>query len=147
MRFLNSLAKAAMETELPRDDPLSAYRLHADLFASGLERILLVCPISLSFTVIPQFAELLYIRLRARHRRPTIPRSTSKSGDTLPSRHSLALSSPGVSLGTLVSHQSLPPNVSMVNLPECPRPNLDDKAQIHHPCPHQRKSSRSSFEV
>ena len=41
-RFLNSIAKLVHELGMDKDHELSAHRFHADLFASGLERILLV---------------------------------------------------------------------------------------------------------
>ena len=41
-RLSNALSKSAAEMNLPKDHEQSAYRLHADLFASGMERILLV---------------------------------------------------------------------------------------------------------
>jgi hypothetical protein len=41
-KLLNAIAKAAEEMNVPRDNDLSAYRFHADLFLSGLERIILV---------------------------------------------------------------------------------------------------------
>ncbi|KAH9167883.1 armadillo-type protein [Lactarius sanguifluus] len=41
-RLLNAFAKAAYDLNLPNDHELSAHRLHADLFLSGFERILLI---------------------------------------------------------------------------------------------------------
>ncbi|TRM64293.1 armadillo-type protein [Schizophyllum amplum] len=42
LRFLNTLAKCAGDMKLPKDDELSAFRFHQDLFDSGFERILLI---------------------------------------------------------------------------------------------------------
>jgi len=39
-RFINSLARVAAELDLPPPDEASAYKLHSDLFASGIERII-----------------------------------------------------------------------------------------------------------
>ena len=44
LRFLNTLAKCAADLNAPKEDELSAWRFHQDLFDSGLERILLVSP-------------------------------------------------------------------------------------------------------
>ncbi|KAH8831489.1 armadillo-type protein [Flagelloscypha sp. PMI_526] len=41
-RFLNAVAKAAAEFNRPKEDELSAYQFHQDLFLSGFERILLI---------------------------------------------------------------------------------------------------------
>ncbi|KAI9439764.1 armadillo-type protein [Lactarius indigo] len=41
-RLLNAFAKAAYDLNLPNEHELSAHRLHADLFLSGFERILLI---------------------------------------------------------------------------------------------------------
>ncbi|KAI0027501.1 armadillo-type protein [Vararia minispora EC-137] len=41
-RLLNALAKAALDNGLQKEDPMSAYQFHKDLFLSGLERILLI---------------------------------------------------------------------------------------------------------
>ncbi|KIJ51427.1 hypothetical protein M422DRAFT_26843 [Sphaerobolus stellatus SS14] len=40
-QFVNALAKLAQDTNLQQEDEHSAYRFHADLFASGFERIIL----------------------------------------------------------------------------------------------------------
>ena len=40
--MLNAIAKAAEDLKLPKEDDYSSYRLHCDLFVSGIERILLV---------------------------------------------------------------------------------------------------------
>ncbi|KAL1703593.1 armadillo-type protein [Schizophyllum commune] len=42
LRFLNTLAKCAADLNAPKEDELSAWRFHQDLFDSGLERILLI---------------------------------------------------------------------------------------------------------
>ncbi|KAI0052305.1 hypothetical protein FA95DRAFT_1586737 [Auriscalpium vulgare] len=42
LKLLNAVAKAAQDLNLPPDNTLSAHQLHADLFLSGLERILLI---------------------------------------------------------------------------------------------------------
>lgn len=39
---MNAIAKAAADLNLPKDNELSANRLHSDLFLSGFERIILV---------------------------------------------------------------------------------------------------------
>jgi len=51
---LNAFAKAAQELNLPKENELSAYQLHADLFLSGIERIIHVrqCPASRSFDLL-----------------------------------------------------------------------------------------------
>jgi hypothetical protein len=41
-RFINALASAAADLNLPKDQELSAFQFHTDLFLSGFERILLV---------------------------------------------------------------------------------------------------------
>ncbi|GJE96199.1 hypothetical protein PsYK624_123930 [Phanerochaete sordida] len=41
-KFINAIATSAEQVNVPRDHELSAYRLHTDLFLSGLDRILLV---------------------------------------------------------------------------------------------------------
>jgi hypothetical protein len=41
-RLINALARISLDSGLPKDDPMSAYQLHTDMFLSGLERILLV---------------------------------------------------------------------------------------------------------
>ncbi|KAF8589459.1 hypothetical protein K439DRAFT_1628687 [Ramaria rubella] len=41
-QLVNSLAKAAQDLDLPADNEYSAYRLHSDLFASGIERIIMI---------------------------------------------------------------------------------------------------------
>jgi hypothetical protein len=43
MKLINAYAKAADDQNLNREHEFSAHRLHADLFDSGLERVLLVC--------------------------------------------------------------------------------------------------------
>ncbi|KAI5119012.1 hypothetical protein M0805_004421 [Coniferiporia weirii] len=42
LKFINGVAKSAAGLNLPKDDELSSYRFHSDLFASGIERIILV---------------------------------------------------------------------------------------------------------
>ncbi|KAL0953243.1 hypothetical protein HGRIS_004496 [Hohenbuehelia grisea] len=42
LRLVNAISKAAAELSMPKDHELSAYRLHSDLFLSGIERILLI---------------------------------------------------------------------------------------------------------
>jgi hypothetical protein len=41
-RFLNALATAVHDLNMPKDHELSAFQFHTDLFLSGFERILLV---------------------------------------------------------------------------------------------------------
>ncbi|KAI0076019.1 hypothetical protein K474DRAFT_1313687 [Panus rudis PR-1116 ss-1] len=41
-KFLNAIAKAAQDLNLPKEHELSPHRLHSDLFMSGIDRILLV---------------------------------------------------------------------------------------------------------
>ncbi|KAI0322116.1 armadillo-type protein [Amylostereum chailletii] len=41
-RLMNAIAKAALDLGLPKDNELSAHRLHTDFFLSGLERIMLI---------------------------------------------------------------------------------------------------------
>ncbi|KAH8117766.1 armadillo-type protein [Phellopilus nigrolimitatus] len=41
-RLLNGIAKSTADLNLPKDNELSAHRFHSDLFASGIERIILV---------------------------------------------------------------------------------------------------------
>lgn len=41
-KLVNAIAKAAEDLNLPKEHDHSAHRLHSDLFASGIERILLV---------------------------------------------------------------------------------------------------------
>jgi len=41
-RFLNAVAKAVQDLNLPKDHEHSAYRFHSDMFLSGVERVLLV---------------------------------------------------------------------------------------------------------
>ncbi|KAL5526795.1 hypothetical protein ACEPAF_8520 [Sanghuangporus sanghuang] len=41
-KFINAVAKSAADLNLPKENELSAHRFHSDLFASGLERIILV---------------------------------------------------------------------------------------------------------
>ncbi|TDL25630.1 hypothetical protein BD410DRAFT_784664 [Rickenella mellea] len=41
-RLINAFAKSAADGNLPKDNEQSAYRLHSDLFASGIERVLLI---------------------------------------------------------------------------------------------------------
>jgi hypothetical protein len=43
LKFINALADAAAELTLSPSDDLSAHKFHSDLFASGIERILIVC--------------------------------------------------------------------------------------------------------
>ncbi|KAF5337944.1 hypothetical protein D9758_013127 [Tetrapyrgos nigripes] len=42
LRFINAIAKAAEDLSLPKENDLSAYRFHADLFLSGFERLILI---------------------------------------------------------------------------------------------------------
>ncbi|KAJ7852060.1 armadillo-type protein [Mycena olivaceomarginata] len=42
LRLVNTIAKAAADLNLPKEDDHSAYRFHADLFLSGFERIILI---------------------------------------------------------------------------------------------------------
>ncbi|KIY64986.1 hypothetical protein CYLTODRAFT_438015 [Cylindrobasidium torrendii FP15055 ss-10] len=42
MKLVNAMAKCAEDMQLPSDHDLSAFRLHSDLFLSGLERIILI---------------------------------------------------------------------------------------------------------
>ncbi|KAG6334491.1 hypothetical protein ID866_4602 [Astraeus odoratus] len=42
LRFINSIAKLVHELNIEKDHELSALRFHTDLFASGLERIILI---------------------------------------------------------------------------------------------------------
>ncbi|EIW84307.1 hypothetical protein CONPUDRAFT_120069 [Coniophora puteana RWD-64-598 SS2] len=42
LRLINSMASLAHGMKLPKEDDLSAHRLHADLFSSGFERIILI---------------------------------------------------------------------------------------------------------
>ena len=41
-KFINAIAKSAADLNLPSENEFSAYRFHADLFASGIERIIAV---------------------------------------------------------------------------------------------------------
>ncbi|KAL5526007.1 hypothetical protein ACEPAG_7345 [Sanghuangporus baumii] len=41
-KFINAVAKSAADLNLPKENELSAHRFHSDLFASGLERVILV---------------------------------------------------------------------------------------------------------
>ncbi|KAA1467753.1 hypothetical protein DENSPDRAFT_847772 [Dentipellis sp. KUC8613] len=41
-KLVNSVAKAALELNYPKEHELSAHRLHTDLFLSGIERILVI---------------------------------------------------------------------------------------------------------
>lgn len=41
-KLINAISKAAADLDLPKEHDHSAHRLHSDLFASGIERILLV---------------------------------------------------------------------------------------------------------
>src|SRR6266436_6420180 len=41
-KLINAMARAAQELDLPKGHDHSAFQLHSDLFASGIERILLV---------------------------------------------------------------------------------------------------------
>lgn len=47
LKFINALATSAAEINLPPSDELSARKFHADLFASGIERILAVSRLTL----------------------------------------------------------------------------------------------------
>ncbi|KAH7913769.1 armadillo-type protein [Hygrophoropsis aurantiaca] len=42
LKLINAIAKAVHELNLPKEHDMSAYRFHADLFASGFERIILI---------------------------------------------------------------------------------------------------------
>ncbi|KAJ2918485.1 hypothetical protein MD484_g1959, partial [Candolleomyces efflorescens] len=42
LRFINAIAASAGDLNLPKENELSAYRFHSDLFLSGLERIILI---------------------------------------------------------------------------------------------------------
>ena len=41
-KLINAIAKAAQDLDLPNSHDHSAHQFHSDLFASGIERILLV---------------------------------------------------------------------------------------------------------
>lgn len=41
-KLLNAIAKSSADLKLPKENELSAYRFHSDMFASGIERIILV---------------------------------------------------------------------------------------------------------
>lgn len=42
LKLINAIAKSAHELNLSKEHDMSAHRFHADLFASGFERIILV---------------------------------------------------------------------------------------------------------
>jgi hypothetical protein len=42
LKLINAIAKSVHELNLPKEHDMSAHRFHADLFASGFERIILV---------------------------------------------------------------------------------------------------------
>ncbi|KAJ7592936.1 armadillo-type protein [Mycena floridula] len=42
LKLVNAICKSCADLNLPKDNDLSAYRLHADLFLSGFERIILI---------------------------------------------------------------------------------------------------------
>ncbi|KAJ3830049.1 armadillo-type protein [Lentinula raphanica] len=42
LKFINAVAKAAADMNLPKDHELSAHRFHSDMFASGFERLILI---------------------------------------------------------------------------------------------------------
>ncbi|KAJ3732530.1 armadillo-type protein [Lentinula guzmanii] len=42
LRFINAVAKATADLNLPKDHELSAYHFHSDMFASGFERLVLI---------------------------------------------------------------------------------------------------------
>ncbi|KAG7451301.1 uncharacterized protein BT62DRAFT_926976 [Guyanagaster necrorhizus] len=42
LRLINALAQAAADLKMPKEHDLSAFRLHSDLFLSGLERMILI---------------------------------------------------------------------------------------------------------
>lgn len=48
LKLMNAIAKAVADLNLPKDNELSAYRFHSDMFLSGLERIILVSCFSCS---------------------------------------------------------------------------------------------------
>lgn len=41
-KYLNAYCRAAEELHYPPQHPLSAYQFHRDLFASGMDRIIMV---------------------------------------------------------------------------------------------------------
>jgi hypothetical protein len=77
MKFVNALAKAAADLNLPKDNELSAYQFHADLFLSGFERYLLVPVSSFSYSY-PYSKSPLLIRSAAKHQQCITQPSTSK---------------------------------------------------------------------
>ncbi|KAJ3889015.1 armadillo-type protein [Lentinula edodes] len=42
LKFINAVAKATDDLNLPKDHELSAHRFHSDMFASGFERLILI---------------------------------------------------------------------------------------------------------
>ncbi|KAE9402881.1 hypothetical protein BT96DRAFT_1083666 [Gymnopus androsaceus JB14] len=42
LKFINAIAKAAEDLNLPKDHELSAHRFHSDMFSSGFERLILI---------------------------------------------------------------------------------------------------------
>ncbi|THH03641.1 hypothetical protein EW145_g6122 [Phellinidium pouzarii] len=71
--LLNAVAKSAADLNLPKDDEFSAHRFHSDLFASGIERIILVAR-KASTTYYPtlhlEIARYVYLALQARFELP-----------------------------------------------------------------------------
>lgn len=67
LKLVNAIAKAAEDLNLPKEHDHSAHRLHSDLFASGIERILLVRLFNLS--LMPCLT--VFYRLRVKLRRLT----------------------------------------------------------------------------
>jgi hypothetical protein len=56
LRFINRLSASAAKPNLARSDEMSAHKFHADLFASGFERILVVSLDCLAFSL-----QLIYV--------------------------------------------------------------------------------------
>ena len=103
---------------MPKENELSAYRFHADLFLSGLERIILVSN---------KLARLPSLRLPSslsrspeKHQRPTTRTCTSSSRDTSPTPREQATSCPTPSRD---SSASRPPHTRRTPSP---------RTQIHH---------------
>ena len=63
-KLVNAVAKAAEDLNLPKEHDHSAHRLHSDLFASGIERILLVRPFYLLINPCLTVFDRLRVKLR-----------------------------------------------------------------------------------